>query len=99
MVKKTKRFSIACYLMPHQNQALNTQFKVNSAKQAKDRFLKKYEPSLVGAWRMEVVNESGQVILEFTTGIEDEIDLAIERLVATDGQSIDDIFGALSMDD
>jgi hypothetical protein len=45
--------------------ALAVVFKVNSAKQAQERFLKKFESLLSGYWRFEIRRTGGKVLLEF----------------------------------
>lgn len=68
MGKQTKSFRVEGYFMDNESVAVACMLKTNSPKQAKERFLKKYESFLFGDWRMAIKDDSGSVLLEFETG-------------------------------
>ena len=52
--------------MSHSDVAIVVTLKVNSAKQAKERFLKKYGSSLTGNWNIKIKSEDGVVLSNYT---------------------------------
>ena len=79
MASITKRLTAYAYFDGSKVCSLLDKFKVNSPKQAKERFLKKYGAVLIGDWRIIIRNDSGKLVLDFP--ITEQIELKINKCV------------------
>lgn len=76
MRKQTKKFIIDGFFMGSLSLAFTVTVKVNSAQQAKERFLKKYNTSFAGYWDFNVKDDSGEILLSFSKCNDDQGDFA-----------------------
>jgi len=79
MTTITKQFTTYAYFDGSRVYSLLDKFKVNSPKQAKQRFLKKYGAVLVGDWLIKVTNYEGEQVLDFPST--EQIELKINKSV------------------